>query len=85
MTVYLNDIEAAAARGFGLRPLEARAFVALRDCAENYCPRDRIHSDRNTCKALISILRSKLRPLGVKIRNVRGRGYFIEKSPGQRA
>lgn len=77
MTIRMTNDEFGAARDFKLRPLEARAFVALRDCTENYCPRERIHNDRNTCKVLICILRSKLGP-HVKILNIRGRGYVLQ-------
>lgn len=75
--ITMTDEEWVTARDFKLRPLEARAFVALRDCTENYCPRERIHDDRNTCKVLISILRSKLGP-HVRILNIRGRGYLLK-------
>lgn len=76
MTIHMTDAEYAAAREFDLMPLEARAFVALRDCADNYCPKERIHSDDSTRKVLICNLRKKL---GIRIINIRGRGYLLEK------
>ena len=76
-----------------LSPTEERLARALVDAAGSVVSRSRLVSDTWEGKAVriaslrtgVTRLRRRIAPLGLTVRAVRGRGYMVETSPGDRA
>jgi hypothetical protein len=73
----MNEQERIAAMAYDLSPMQAAAFIRMRDHDGEFVPFDLVHSDYTYRKVMVTKLRQKLRPFDIGVLNVFGKGYKL--------